>query len=164
MDDKVLKASLSERWEDAGRLLRAHMPSEMVALTLALAIDQMETEADPAFAAFASRAIIHRESAEVIGHFRFHTRPDPDYLRDWAPDAIEVGYGLFEGWWGQGYGSETLKGAIDWVRDHGARHIIAAVAIGNVASERLTARLGFVRVGETTDPSGGVEAVYCLRL
>ena len=31
----------------------------------------------------------------MVGHVRFHSRPDPDYLRPYAPNAVEFGYVVF---------------------------------------------------------------------
>lgn len=62
----------------------------------------------------------------------------------------EIGYGLAPPARGQGLGTEAVAVLCAWVeRRPGVRRVIAEVEVGNEASGRLLARLGFVRTPAT---------------
>ncbi|MDE6621344.1 MAG: GNAT family N-acetyltransferase [Lachnospiraceae bacterium] len=56
----------------------------------------------------------------------------------------DIGYCIHKKFWRQGYGSETLSLMLDWMKAQGAGKVTAEVAVGNVPSNRLLVRLGFV--------------------
>ncbi len=51
-----------------------------------------DLERDPEYLPWSLRAICLKPDLRLVGHFNFHTRPDPDYLRDLAAGAVELGY------------------------------------------------------------------------
>jgi RimJ/RimL family protein N-acetyltransferase len=59
----------------------------------------------------------------------------------------EIGYRFLEKYWGMGYGTEIVKGLIDYCRNRGLFKIIANVAPKNVASYKIIkkARFKFVK-------------------
>jgi ribosomal-protein-alanine N-acetyltransferase len=50
-----------------------------------------QAAADPAYLAWSVRALIVKSTMQMVGHVRFHSRPDPNYLRPHAPNAVEFG-------------------------------------------------------------------------
>ncbi|MGF7153999.1 GNAT family N-acetyltransferase [Novosphingobium gossypii] len=63
-------------------------------------------------------------------------------------DVPEAGWIVRRDWWGQGVAGEVMQAALAWFdREHGPRRIACMIEEGNTASERLAARLGFVRYG-----------------
>jgi RimJ/RimL family protein N-acetyltransferase len=69
---------------------------------------------------------------------------------------VEIGYGLNESVWGLGFGTEAvgaLCGSL-W-ETPGIRSIAAETAVGNVASQRVLEKNGFVRVGVGWTPNDG---------
>lgn len=56
----------------------------------------------------------------------------------------DIGYCIHKKFWRQGYGSEALSLMLDWMKAQGAGKVTAEVAVGNVPSNRLLGRLGFV--------------------
>lgn len=61
--------------------------------------------------------------------------------------AFEIGWRLREDAWGQGYASEAARCSLDLAFDHyGAAFVVALTVAGNVASQRVMARLGMCRV------------------
>ena len=51
-----------------------------------------------------------------------------------------------------------------WARSSGATRCLASTTPGNLASQAVIARLGFVRIGEQMDEVDGLEWVYALDL
>lgn len=57
--------------------------------------------------------------------------------------CVRIGYMLAESAWGRGYGSELLKGFVDWCRTVDISSIIGGVARDNLASRRVLEKNGF---------------------
>ncbi|MEI9964911.1 MAG: GNAT family N-acetyltransferase [Caulobacteraceae bacterium] len=160
---QAIEAGLAGDLERAGRLLGAALPRELIQEPDVLALGQARLEADPDYAPFGPRAIILRETREMIGHIGFHTAPDPDYLRPYARDAVELGYTVFGDHRRRGYASEALGGLIGWAQAaHGVRRFVASVSPRNDASLALVARHGFGRIGEHHDDIDGLEHIFLL--
>ena len=75
--------------------------------------------------------------------------------------CIRIGYLLAESAWGRGYGSELLKGFIDWCRTVDISSVIGGVARENSASRRVLEKNGFSVLPGVQDQQ---ELVYELRL
>jgi ribosomal-protein-alanine N-acetyltransferase len=122
-----------------------------------------ECHADPAYRPWSVRAMGLASSGRMIGHIGFHSPPDPEYLRRFVPDGIEVGYTVFAAYRRQGFAQEALGGLLSWATARSAlRHVVASIAPTNVASTALAQKLGFVKVGEHQDEVDGLEYVYVL--
>ena len=57
--------------------------------------------------------------------------------------CVRIGYSLAESAWGRGYGSELLKGFVDWCRTVDISSVIAGVARENRPSQRVLEKNGF---------------------
>jgi RimJ/RimL family protein N-acetyltransferase len=120
-------------------------------------LDQMR--ADPTLQPWLIRALVLRDSREVVGHAGFHGPPGVNGKRD--PDAVEVGYEVFPAFRGRGLATEAAAALIGWARDgHGIRRFIASIAPSNDPSLAIAAKLGFVRTGEQWDEEDGLELVF----
>ena len=66
-----------------------------------------------------------------------------------APDgAVEIGYGLREGFCGSGYMTEAVKAVCAWAMTRpGVTRVEAETEPDNTASQRVLARAGFVPTG-----------------
>ena len=84
-----------------------------------------------------------RETGLAIGGAGFKGPPDDD-------GCVEVGYGLAPSAQGKGYASEAVRALCERALAAGATAVIAETHAGNVASERVLERCGFV-VTERTD-------------
>ncbi len=63
---------------------------------------------------------------------------------------VEIGYGLAAAYRGRGIGTEAVGTLVDWlVTVPGVRRVVARVEVGNEASRRLLARIGFALVDES---------------
>lgn len=72
-------------------------------------------------------------------------------------DVPEAGWIVHRDWWGKGVAGEVMQAVLAWFdREHGPRRIACMIEEGNTASERVAARLGFVRYGgyEAQDERG----------
>jgi len=80
------------------------------------------------------------EGAEVIGMLGFHANED---------GAIEVGYWLGRPFWGFGYMTEALRGAMAWAGGPwGRRWVVSGHFDDNPASRRVLIKAGFLPTGE----------------
>jgi ribosomal-protein-alanine N-acetyltransferase len=97
----------------------------------------------------------------MVGHIRFHSRPDAEYLHPFAREAVEFGYEVFDAYRRQGYATEAARGAMGWAKGReGVKRFLATVAPDNVPSMAMMKRLGFHRVGEHVDDEDGLEHVF----
>ncbi|HJP84300.1 MAG TPA: GNAT family N-acetyltransferase [Fimbriimonadaceae bacterium] len=60
--------------------------------------------------------------------------------------AIELGYILVRELWGQGFATEIAQGLLDYgIKLAGPEHVIAVADVGNAASHRVLAKVGFIQ-------------------
>jgi RimJ/RimL family protein N-acetyltransferase len=62
-------------------------------------------------------------------------------------DVVEVGYWLFVEARGRGFATAAVRAMVDHAFAHGIVRVEAHVRVGNVASERVLERVGFIREG-----------------
>jgi RimJ/RimL family protein N-acetyltransferase len=87
-------------------------------------------------------AIDHREDG-LIGVLGFHAPQDDGAM------GPEVGYWLGRSYWGQGYATEALRGALLWAsRDWGKRCLVSGHFADNPASGNVLIKAGFLYTGE----------------
>jgi RimJ/RimL family protein N-acetyltransferase len=157
----MLQAGLSGDRRALERSLGVRVPGDLFDEPAGLRFSRAELDRDPAYLPWSTRAVVLKERPQMVGHIRFHTRPDPDYLREFAPQSIELGYQIFPAWRRQRYAQEALGGAMDWATaNHGIRRFVASVAPTNAASLGVIARFQFRRIGEHIDPVDGLEHIF----
>ena len=66
-------------------------------------------------------------------------------------DGVEVGYALLPAYYNQGYCSEALQGAMEWLFAHGFRKVMAGAFEENRASLRVMEKCGMTLQPETED-------------
>jgi len=114
-------------------------PDFLVQLRAALA-------ADPWLHGF---AVVHRESAEVIGSAGFKGHPDEDGM-------VEIAYGIVPGYQGQGYATEAAMALLAFAIGSGRVRLVRAHTLAeNTASTRVLTKCGFESVGDVVDPEDG---------
>ena len=75
-------------------------------------------------------------------------------------DVPEAGWALDADHWGAGYATEAMRATLGWADAHlDAAEVRCIIDPGNDASERVSAKLGFSRIGES-DALGHVVAIY----
>jgi RimJ/RimL family protein N-acetyltransferase len=123
---------------------------------------------DPDYLPWSLRALCLRSEGltpegRFVGYFNFHSRPDPEYLRPLAPNAVELGYHILPAYRRQGFAAEAAHGMMDWA--HGAfgiRRFVVSISPGNLPSMAMARKLGFIRIGEHMDEEDGYEEVLAL--
>lgn len=60
-----------------------------------------------------------------------------------AEGIYDIGYCLHKSKWKQGFGSEIVELLLEWLRNNGAKKVIAEVAIDNIPSNLLLQKFGF---------------------
>jgi ribosomal-protein-alanine N-acetyltransferase len=86
--------------------------------------------------------IILKEESRMVGDICFVGLPDEN-------GEIEIGYGTYEDFRGQGYMTEAVACLLDWIKIH--QHIkvvFAQTSKDNPASFKVLEKNGFVKVGE----------------
>lgn len=145
------------------RLLGVSVASDWCAEGDLAALRLADLMADPDYAPWSVRALVLRDSGDMVGHAGFHTRPAPDYLAPYARDGVEIGYAVYPPFRRQGYAREALQAMLRWAHvEHGVPRFIASVKPDNVASCALLAATGFFRIASFIDDVDGLE--YVMRL
>jgi [ribosomal protein S5]-alanine N-acetyltransferase len=161
MERDVIDRCLAGDRQQAECLLDAKIPADLFDEPTALKYARVQLDADPEYRLWSVRALILPATTTMVGHIRFHSRPDPDYLRPFARAAVEFGYHVFSGYRRRGYATEAARAAMDWAqRSFGIRRFIACVAPDNIASLAVIARLRFVNIGQHVDETDGIEHIY----
>ena len=82
--------------------------------------------------------IIRKADRIVVGSTAFKGAPNED-------GEIEIGYGLGEEFWGNGYMTETVQAICNWAKaQKNVSCVIAETESGNPRSENVLRRCGFV--------------------
>ena len=137
------------------------MPPETFDNPVALRHARAALAADPGYAAWSVRAMLLKPTLAMVGHIRFHSRPDAEYLHPFARAAVEFGYEVFDAYRRQGYATEAALGAMGWAKGReGVKRFLATVAPDNLPSIAMMKRLGFRKVGEHLDAEDGLEHVF----
>jgi ribosomal-protein-alanine N-acetyltransferase len=91
---------------------------------------------------------------KIIGSFGMHSL-------DTYRKSVEIGYGISPYYWGQGYFSETLKLAMEYIFNDLCLHrVVARTAILNTASIKGLEKLGFLKEGVMRDYYRGVDGKW----
>jgi ribosomal-protein-alanine N-acetyltransferase len=152
---------LDGKLTEAGVLLGAIIPEELLEKPGSLIYTQTQLNNDSTYLPWSARAIILKNEPNVIGLIRFHSSPDPVELHTWSRNAVELGYRIFSPHRRNKYAAEAVDAMMDWAELHfGINRFIASVAPGNIASNRLISSFGFARIGERVDEIDGIEYVF----
>ena len=155
---ELMRAVLARDW--AAAAAQAPYPVDERSFTgsdhvLGLRIGQLER--DPTEQPWLYRAAVLRETGRVIGRAGFQAPPDDT-------GTVEIGYEVLAPYRGQGLAAEMAVGLMRWGAEHGATACLASIRPDNAPSLALTARLGFVRIGQQLDDIDGLEWVFRLTL
>jgi len=160
MSAEVIEALLEEDDAAASELLEARAPAVLIAAEadfFRLRLGQMKR--DPSLQEWLVYAVVLRETREAVGHAGFHGKPGTNGKQD--PEAVEVGYTIYEPFRGRGLATEAASALIGWARkEHGIRRFIFSIAPGNEPSLAIARKLGFVQTGEQWDDEDGLELVF----
>jgi RimJ/RimL family protein N-acetyltransferase len=158
----ALRAGLAADREAVAEVLGAVVPDDLIDGPTVLRFAAARLAEDSAYLPWSARAILIKSSLEMVGHVRFHTLPDPDYLQPYASEAVEFGYEVFAAHRRRGYAEEAVIAVMRWARQRSVKRFVLTVAPDNEPSTRLVAKLGFRHIGQHLDEVDGVEYIYLL--
>jgi ribosomal-protein-alanine N-acetyltransferase len=108
-------------------------------LVQALPYQARSVERTPELAEW-SGLMIHAAEQAVFGSLAFKDLPD-------RTGTVEIGYGIAEGYWGQGYTTEAARAMAEWAfLERGVRRVIAECLESNQGSIRVLEKLGMRRL------------------
>lgn len=162
LSPQAMEALVEGRGADAERELDASVPPDWPNEhdTRFLRYRMRQLERSPGSEPWLVRAVILREPVRtMIGHAGFHGQPGVNGKKD--PEAVELGYTIFEPYRGRGYATEAAEALMDWA--HAEKQIgrfIASVSPENAPSLAIVRKLGFAQTGEQWDDEDGLELVF----
>ena len=163
MSEDFLAASLDEDARKTESLIGLKISPEWFDEKDLTHVRLADYRADSQYIAWGLRAVGLRNSKEMIGYIGFHTRPNPEYLRERAANAVEFGYTIFLRNRRQGFAREAVIGLMNWaIGQYPLETFIASVAPQNTASTALVRQLKFEKIGEQIDEVDGLEIIYAL--
>ena len=122
-----------------------------------------QLRANPSLQPWLLRAIVLRETGEMIGRIGFHDAPGAEYLRDYAPHGLEFGYEVYPASRRQGYASEACRALMDWAHHAGGvSRFVASISPHNAPSLAMAEKFGYRRVGQHLDEEDGEEYIFAL--
>lgn len=161
MTPAFLEACLSDNSSEAERLLGVPLDPELYGRKDLLGRRLQQIQGEPDYQPWNLRAIVLRETNEMVGRIGFHTRPNPDYLAELAPNAVEFGYEIYTPFRRRGYAEEACRGMMAWASQQpGVERFVLSISPENAPSLKLAEKLGFTRIGEWMDEEDGLEWVF----
>ena len=157
----LYEASLRGDEAAVAQALGCVVPGEWYDYHSLMSMRLTQLRADPSLEPWLLRAVVLRSEHTVIGRIGFHTSPNPGYLRDIAPGAVEFGYAVFPRWRRHGYAREACIALMRWAEtEYQVQRFILSISPSNVASLGIAHQLGFVHIGEQMDDEDGIEDIY----
>jgi RimJ/RimL family protein N-acetyltransferase len=160
-----LGLSLDKRYAQAEELLGFKIPREWFDRSDIITMRLKQLEADASFLPWSVRAMLLRDTGQMVGYIGFHSAPCPEYLKELSPKGVELGYTVFPEFRRIGYAREATLALIKWaLKQHGVRQFIVSISPGNLASLQMAEKLGFRRIGSHIDELDGPEDIFELNL
>lgn len=94
---------------------------------------------DPTILYWGPWLAVLKSDGTVIGDLGFKGKPDDK-------GAVEIGYGLLEEYWNNGFATEAVSVMMEWAWEQGVRKIKAETLRDNPGSIRVLEKLGLDRV------------------
>jgi len=165
MGADLLEAWLTDDRAQAEQIGGFHIPDDLILSTRTLQMRLRQIRANPKVQPWLLRAIVVKESGTMCGRIGFHTEPGPEYLRDLAPDGVELGYSIGEPFRRRGYAKEAALTLMRWAFEvHQQRCFILSISPDNVASLAMAHSMGFREISSHIDEEDGLELILERRL
>lgn len=163
MTEDFLEASLNGNEEKSESLIGLKISPDWFGEKDIMNIRLNNYRDDSEYVKWGLRSVGLRETSEMVGYIGFHTKPNPNYLREFAPNAIEFGYTIFSHKRRQGFAQEAVVGLMDWaMQQYPFESFIASISPSNIPSTAMIKKLKFEKIGEQIDEIDGLEIVYAL--
>ncbi len=115
---------------------------------------------DPDYAPWSIRAIVLRETGEIVGNINCHDKPEVLEHDGRSGSVVEMGYAIFLPHRRKGYAREAVQGLSDFARRYGVTWIRLSISPENEASLALARSLGAVKIGTQIDEIDGPEDIF----
>ncbi len=159
LPEAALAALVAGEMAEASRIAGCDL-SDFPAEERAIAARRLQdVSEDPAYLPWSLRAILLKPELALVGHFNFHTRPDPPYLRDLAPGGVELGYSIWRARRRRGFAEEAALGMMGWANRQGVTRFVVSISPENAASVAMARKLGFGKIGSHVDEEDGYEDI-----
>jgi len=122
-----------------------------------------QLDSDASYGPWCVRAVVLKETNQMVGQIGFHSPPGRPELSEIAPGGIEYGYRIYPPYRGRGYAKEAARGLMAWAVEQGVTSFVVSIRPNNAPSQAIARGLGFVKVGEQMDEVDGLEEVFLLR-
>lgn len=163
MTKDFLEASLNEDKEKTESLIGLKISQDWFDEKDIMDIRLGDYRSDAEYLNWGFHAVGLKETNEMVGYIGFHTTPNPEYLQEFVPNAIEFGYVIFFKDRRRGFAQEASVGLLNWAAKRNLiEYFIASVSPSNIASTALIKKLNFEKIGEHIDEVDGLEFVYSL--
>ncbi len=163
MSEDFLEASLKEDKEKTESLIGLKVSQDWFDEKDIMSIRLSDYRNDFEYINWGFHAVGLKETNEMVGYIGFHTKPNPEYLQSFAPNAIEFGYVIFFKNRRRGYAREASVGLMNWAAKRNLiEYFIASVSPLNIASTALVKKLEFKKIGEHIDEVDGLELIFAL--
>jgi ribosomal-protein-alanine N-acetyltransferase len=152
---------------DAGacsRLIAQQLPDEWFDEAWVFDLRLQQWKDDPAYAPWSIRAIVIKETGDIVGSINCHDRPRPFEHDGKTGTVVEMGYTVFERWRRRGIAFDAIQGMAAYARRDGVRWARLSISPANEASLALAKKLGAVKIGSQIDDIDGPEDVYLFDL
>lgn len=155
-----LAATAAKDAEACAHLIAPRLPAEWFedAWVFGLRLDQWKD--DPAYAPWSIRAMVLKETGEIVGTINGHDKPRAFEHAGEEGLIIEMGYSVFEAHRRRGIAHEAITSLAGFARAEGVRWVRLSISPGNEASRALARKLGAVKIGSHIDEIDGPEDVY----
>ncbi len=164
MSQEFLLASVNDDQQAATQEMQAALSGDWLSEKDLQVLRLGDLRNDPEARPWLLRAIIETVTNQMVGHIGFHTRPNPAYLQDICPGAVEIGYTIYPPFRRRGLAREATLAMLGWAhKTHAVSDFIASCSPQNEPSRRLLATLGFERIGSHLDEVDGPEDIFRLR-
>lgn len=154
LDEAVLDFLIAGRITEAEQGLGAAIPLAWASSHLELFALRRDDLAAPAYRPWGLRALVLQDTNAVIGHAGFHAAPAT------SNGQVELGYAVEPAHRRLGLATEALNALMSFATEQGVTHFALSIRPGNTPSIALAKRAGYVRHGQHTDETDGLEEVW----
>lgn len=161
MTEEFLNRSLNQSAveEDVGFTVSAEWLQEIDFMKIRRGQYREET----GYSSWGVRAIVKRDTQQMVGHIGFHSTPNQEYLQPYATEAVEFGYSVYPEFRSQGFATEACQGLVGWAFQNQMQNkFVISISPENTSSLAIASKLGFARIGQWEDPEDGTEWVFLL--
>lgn len=115
---------------------------------------------DTDYAPWSIRAVVLKESGDVIGSINCHDKPAVLEHGGRSGSEVEMGYTIFADWRRRGFAHEAVLGLAGFAARMGVTWIRLSIAPDNAPSLALARKLGAVKIGSQIDDVDGPEDIF----